>query len=82
MKLGFFPIDFRKKKKRSNIKFHQNPSSGSRVVPCGQTHVMKQSRFSQFCEKRLKTRAAVLPVDAVVAVHSHTHSVHGKYKDE
>ena len=22
--------------KRSNIKFHENPSSGSRVVPCGQ----------------------------------------------
>jgi hypothetical protein len=21
----------------SNIKFHENPSSGSRVVPCGQT---------------------------------------------
>jgi hypothetical protein len=24
-------------KKFSNIKFHENPSSGSRVVPCGQT---------------------------------------------
>jgi hypothetical protein len=24
-------------KKSSNIKFHQNPSNGSRVVPCGQT---------------------------------------------
>ena len=23
--------------KDSNIKFHENPSSGSRVVPCGQT---------------------------------------------
>jgi len=23
--------------KYSNIKFHENPSSGSRVVPCGQT---------------------------------------------
>jgi len=21
----------------SNIKFHKNPSSGSRVIPCGQT---------------------------------------------
>jgi hypothetical protein len=27
--------DFRKKP--LNIKFHQNPSSGSRVVPCGRT---------------------------------------------
>jgi len=27
--------------KDSNIKFHENPSSGSRVVPCGQTDIMK-----------------------------------------
>jgi hypothetical protein len=27
-------------KKYSNIKFHENPSSGSRVVTCGQTDVM------------------------------------------
>ena len=35
-------------RKHSNIKFHQNPSSGSRAVPCGRTngHI---SRFSQFC---------------------------------
>jgi len=38
--------------KSSNIKFHGNPSSGSRVVPCGQTdrHDEANSRFSQFCE--------------------------------
>ena len=29
-----FSTDFRK---NSDIKFHQNPSSGNRVVPCGQT---------------------------------------------
>jgi hypothetical protein len=29
--------------KYSNIKFHENPSSGSRAVPCGQTDI------SQFC---------------------------------
>jgi hypothetical protein len=23
--------------KRSNVKFHENPFSGGRVVPCGQT---------------------------------------------
>jgi len=36
--------------KYSNIKFHQNPSSGSRV-PCEQTdrHDEAKSRFSQFC---------------------------------
>jgi hypothetical protein len=27
--------------KVSNIKFYQNPSSGSRVVPCGQTDMAK-----------------------------------------
>ena len=26
----------------SDIKFHQNPSSGSRGVPCGQTDMTKQ----------------------------------------
>jgi hypothetical protein len=39
-----------------NIKFHENPSSGRRSVPCGQTdrrtdgHGEANSRFSQFCE--------------------------------
>ena len=28
--------------KSSNIKFHENPSSGSRVVPFGRTNMMKQ----------------------------------------
>jgi len=25
----------------TNIKFHENPSSGSRIVPCGRTDMMK-----------------------------------------
>jgi hypothetical protein len=39
--------------KSSNIKFHELPSSGSRVVPCGRTdrHDEANSRFSQFCER-------------------------------
>jgi len=39
--------------KYSNTKFHENPSSGSRVVPCVQTdrHDAVNSRFSQFCER-------------------------------
>ena len=47
-----FLIDFRKK--TSNNKFHENPSSGSKVVPCGQMgggtdrHDKANSRFSQF----------------------------------
>ena len=38
-----------------STKFHQNPSSGSQVVPCGRTdgHDEANSHFSQFCEKRL-----------------------------
>jgi len=38
--------------KQSNIKFHENPSSGSRIVSCGQTarrtnrHDEDNSRFS------------------------------------
>jgi len=39
--------------KYSIIKFHENPSCGSRVVPCGRTdrqHVEANSRFS-FCER-------------------------------
>jgi len=35
------------------IKFHENPSSGSRVVPRGQTnrHGEANNRFSEFCER-------------------------------
>ena len=38
--------------KSSNIKFHENPSGGSGVVPCGRTerHDEANSRFSQFRE--------------------------------
>jgi hypothetical protein len=51
------------KKKSLNIKFHQNPSCGSRVVPWGQTdrrtdlqtdNDKAKSRFSQFCERSQK----------------------------
>jgi len=34
-----FSTEFRKKKNYSNVKFYANPSSGSRVVPCGQTDI-------------------------------------------
>ena len=41
--------------KVSNIKFHQNPSSGSRVVSCRRTDEHEANcRFSQFCERALK----------------------------
>ena len=46
-------------KQSSNIKFHENPSSGSRVFPMRtnrQTdrHDVANSRFLQFCEKGIK----------------------------
>jgi len=42
--------------KYSNIKFHEYPSRGSRVIPCGQAdrrtdgNDETNSRFSQFCD--------------------------------
>ena len=48
-------------------KFHENLSSGSPVVPCGQWqgrtdgHDEANSRFSQFCKKHLKMRAINMP---------------------
>jgi hypothetical protein len=44
-----FSTDFRKK--ILNIKFYQNPSNGSRVVPCGRTdrHDEADRCFSQLC---------------------------------
>jgi hypothetical protein len=38
MKLGFSQQIF---EKSSNTKFHQNPSTGSRVVQCGRTDMTK-----------------------------------------
>jgi len=50
--------------KYSNIKFHENQSSGSRVVPCrraggrtdGQTDRHDEGSFSKFCEHFLKSQ--------------------------
>jgi len=49
MKLEFSRHNF---EKFSNIKFHKNPSSGSRLDRCGRTdgHYEANSRFSQFYE--------------------------------
>jgi len=47
--------------KQPNLKFHENTSSGSPVVPCGQTdkvrerHDKANSRFSQFCKPAQKS---------------------------
>jgi len=54
IKLEFSGQNF---EKSSNVKFDENPSSQSRVVPCRQTdrHDEANSHFSQFCEKAPKT---------------------------
>jgi hypothetical protein len=38
--------------KSSNMKYNENPSGGSRVVPCGRTDGNDEanSHFSQFCD--------------------------------
>jgi hypothetical protein len=48
----------------SNIKYQENPSSGSRVVPWGQTDRNDEanSPFSQFCERVLKMCEATQPI--------------------
>jgi hypothetical protein len=56
MKLEFSRQIF---EKYSDIKFNDNPSSWSRVVPCGQTdrHEEANSHLSQFSESAKKMRA-------------------------
>jgi len=39
----------------SNVKFHDNPSAGNRVVPCGQTDMTKVSHFRKFSNVPNKT---------------------------
>ena len=48
--LEFFSLDF---ENNSNIKYHECPYIGSRVVPCGWTDRRDEdnSPFSQFCER-------------------------------
>jgi hypothetical protein len=37
-----------------NTKFHENPSSGSRLVACRQTHDEANSLFPKFCKRAYK----------------------------
>ena len=54
MKLEFSGQIF---EKYSNINFHENPSSGSRIIPCWRKdrHDEANSRFSQFYERAQKS---------------------------
>jgi hypothetical protein len=42
-------------KKKSNIKFHEKLSSGSRVAPCGQTEMAELTAAFQNFAKTLKS---------------------------
>jgi hypothetical protein len=58
MKLQFSRQTFGKS---SNIKFHQNPSSGSQIVPCGRTDGHEaNSRFSQICKSAWNDNQQIL----------------------
>ena len=50
--------------KFSTIKFQENPPAESIVVPCGKTdrHDETKCRFSQFCERALKTAIVVVVI--------------------
>ena len=51
-----FNFLYRFSKKNFKYEVNENPSSGSRVVPCGRTGENDEanSRFSQFCERAQK----------------------------
>ena len=61
LKLESSPQIFRKKK-HSNIKFHENPSSGSRVVPCGQTDRQTDMKLMDFFFLRTSLKIVSLPM--------------------
>jgi hypothetical protein len=61
MKLEFSRQIF--EKKQSNIKFHENPSSGSRAVLCGRTdrHYEANSRFFEILRTHVKKTIPITP---------------------
>jgi len=73
MKLEFSGQIF---EKYLDIKFHENSSSGSLVVPCGQTdwHDEARSLFSQFLRTYLETKQFVVYRDVKVRFHTRVRS--------
>jgi hypothetical protein len=69
MNLQFYQQIF---EKYPNIKCHENPSVGSRIVPCGRTDGYDEanSRFSPFCVSALKPSKSMenLPIKTPEAV--------------
>jgi hypothetical protein len=67
MKLEFSRQIF---EKSPNIKFHENPSSGSRVVPCGRTDRQKNKKiivaFRNFAKAPKKNTVTLERVEALL----------------
>ena len=78
MKIEFSPQIF---EKYSNIKFHENPSSGSRVVPCGRAdgHEETDSRLSPFLRRRRVTKCKLCHVTAG-GIYIYIYSDHSTFK--
>ena len=56
-----FSTDF--PKNSTNIKFHENPSSGSQVVPCGRTDMTKPVvGCRKFCERAKNSLSGISPL--------------------
>ena len=65
MKFEFFRHIFGK----VHIKFDQNPSSGGRVVPCGETGMTKL--IVAFCLKRFRLNACINGNCGVIVTEQH-----------
>jgi len=76
MKIEFYRKIF---EKYSSIKFNKNPSSGRRVVPCGQRETVRHdeanSRFSQFLRTHLKATDGNMNNSDLCAVCRHAKDV-------
>jgi hypothetical protein len=75
VKLEFFRHNFQK---YSNIKFNENPSSGSWVVPCGQTDrrtdMMKLIVAFRSFANALKNSSFLRVTQLQIHTHTHTHT--------
>ena len=80
-RLTLIKLDFIRQifEKYSHIKFHEKPSIGSRIVPCGwagrrtDRHYEANSRVSQFCERAWKFSGCLTDVRLQLHILRLTH---------
>jgi hypothetical protein len=65
------------------MKFHENSSSGNRVVPCGQTdrHDEANNRFSQFCENVPECLKRLTEIASAFLCEKNTEHRNGNFLD-